>query len=188
MVEPDSDSFNTGLNTAPATVLIDTAELSACLDEMAQALVIRLTGEKAPITWVGLETGGVRVAEALYQRLPGPLAKSIERGELDANFYRDDFGERGLHASRPSRMPLSLDAHCVVLVDDVLHTGRTARAAMNALFDLGRPRRVLLVTLLERTGRELPITADITGRTLEASAGHKLTLAPDALRVIEVPA
>lgn len=168
---------------SPSAVLIGPAEVAACLDEMAAALAERLRQASPPMILVGLETGGVRVAEALRARLPPELSAVLEHGALDANFYRDDFAARGLHPSKPSRMPLSLDAYTVVLVDDVVYTGRTARAAINALFDLGRPRRVLLLALVDKPGRELPIAADIVGRRVDTAA--RVQLAPHELAIVE---
>lgn len=174
MVEPEHDNL-----------LLSRADAARCLDRMAEGLQACLQGLEGPLTLVGLETGGVRVADALYERLPAALQARLTRGALDANFYRDDYAQRGLHASKPSRMPLSLDGHVVALVDDVLFTGRTVRAAMNALFDFGRPQRVLLLTLIERPGRELPIAADVVGCHLDLSTGRRLSLGED-LSVSEV--
>lgn len=117
---------------------------------------------------VGIHSGGVWVASRLHQalKLEQPL------GQLDITFYRDDFSQKGLHPEvKPSNLPFSVDGQHILLVDDVLHTGRTIRAAMNELFDYGRPASIHLVVLVERSGRELPIEANIYG--------HNLTLAPE---------
>ncbi len=117
---------------------------------------------------VGIHTGGAWIAARLHKLLDikAPL------GTLDINFYRDDFSRKGLHpVVQPSNLPFDVEGRHILLVDDVLHTGRTIRAAMNELFDYGRPASIHLVVLVERNGRELPIQADI--------CGHRLVLAPE---------
>ena len=117
---------------------------------------------------VGIHTGGAWIAKRLHALLE--LREPL--GTLDINFYRDDFSRKGLHPIvHPSNLPFDVEGKNILLVDDVLHTGRTIRAAMNELFDYGRPASIHLVALVERNGRELPIQADI--------CGHHLTLAPE---------
>jgi pyrimidine operon attenuation protein/uracil phosphoribosyltransferase len=113
---------------------------------------------------VGIHSGGVWVA----QRLHAALGTTTPLGTLDANFYRDDFGRRGLKPGvRPTELPFEVAGADVVLVDDVLFTGRTIRAALNVLFDYGRPARVRLAALVDRGGRELPVAADWTGGRMQ---------------------
>ena len=113
---------------------------------------------------VGVHTGGVWLAE----RLRRDLNVAAEVGVLDVSFYRDDFAAGGLNPDvRPSRIPFEVAGCHVVLVDDVLNTGRTVRAAMNELFDYGRPARIDLAVLIDRGGRELPIAPSVVGRTIE---------------------
>ena len=112
---------------------------------------------------VGIRTGGVWVAEQLHQKI------SIQEplGTLNISFYRDDFSRIGVHPQvTPSALPTEIENRHIILVDDVLQTGRTIRAAMNELFDYGRPASITLVCLVERGGHELPIRADISGRQL----------------------
>ncbi len=109
---------------------------------------------------IGIHTGGVWIAERLHTLLglPEPL------GHLDISFYRDDFTRIGVHPQvRPSHLPVRVDDRHLILVDDVLQTGRTVRAALNVLFDYGRPASVTLAVLVVRDGRELPIAADVVG-------------------------
>lgn len=109
---------------------------------------------------IGIHTGGVWVANALREKLG--ITESL--GELNINFYRDDFTKNGLHPQiQPSKLPLSIEDRHILLVDDVLFTGRTIRAAMNELFDYGRPASITLAVLFEREGRELPIYAAVSG-------------------------
>lgn len=122
---------------------------------------------------IGVHTGGVWVAEALHKAL------SLEQplGKLNITFYRDDFTRIGMHPQvTPSSLPFEVDDQHIVLVDDVLHTGRTIRAALNEIFDYGRPASVILATLLDRGGRELPITADVVGEKLELRADQHIKL------------
>lgn len=122
---------------------------------------------------IGIHTGGVWVARRLHElmQLPAPL------GQLNITFYRDDFSRIGLHPRvQPSSLPFAVDDQEIVLVDDVLHTGRTIRAALNEIFDFGRPARVLLAVLVERSGRELPISADVIGKRISLNAGEHVKL------------
>jgi pyrimidine operon attenuation protein/uracil phosphoribosyltransferase len=122
---------------------------------------------------VGIYTGGAWVAERLHRALG--LATPL--GVLAVTLHRDDFGRIGLHReSRRSQIPFSVDGREVILVDDVLHTGRTVRAALNELFDFGRPRAVRLAVLADRGGRELPMSADFLGSTVQVGADEELVL------------
>ena len=112
---------------------------------------------------VGIHTGGAWVANTLHSKLEisRPLAT------LDISFYRDDFSRIGMHPKvKPSSLPPQVEDKHIILVDDVLQTGRTIRAAMNEIFDYGRPASITLVCLVDRSGRELPIQADIVGQHL----------------------
>lgn len=135
---------------------------------------------------VGIHTGGVWVAERLHAllELPQPL------GKLDINFYRDDFSRKGLHPTvKPSSLNFDVNDQHIILVDDVLHTGRTIRAAMNELFDYGRPAGIHLVTLVERSGRELPVHANVCGHSLNLSPNQHIKLTgpePLALDISEI--
>lgn len=135
---------------------------------------------------VGIHTGGAWIAAQLHRRLdlPEPL------GLLDISFYRDDFSRLGVHPRvRPSSLPLSVDDRHILLIDDVLFTGRTVRAALNELFDYGRPASVTLGVLIDRGGRELPIQADVLGQTVDlAPHQHAKLLGPDPLELSMVEA
>ena len=137
---------------------------------------------------IGIHTGGVWVAERLHDILG--LKEPI--GTLDISFYRDDFTRIGLNPQvKASDLPSDVDDRHVILVDDVLHTGRTIRAAMNEIFDYGRPASITLVALLCRDGRELPIQADVFGETVTLQPNQQIKLTgPDklALELQEVDA
>lgn len=122
---------------------------------------------------VGIHTGGLWVAQQLHAQLG--LNKPL--GALDISFYRDDFTRIGMNPQvRPSDLPLSIDGQTIVLVDDVLYTGRTIRAALNELFDYGRPERVILAVLIDRGARELPIQADCVGLQVDLPAQEQVKL------------
>lgn len=129
---------------------------------------------------IGIRTGGEWVAQKIHQQ----LELSDELGVIDISFYRDDFSKIGLNPTvKPSSIPWDIDDQHIILVDDVLYTGRTTRAALNEIFDYGRPASVTLVTLLDRKGcRELPFQADIVGLSLECSQTIKVT-GPEPLTV-----
>src|SRR5204862_5831791 len=125
---------------------------------------------------VGIYTGGAWVAERLHRA----LGLKVPLGLLAVTLHRDDFGRIGLHReSRRSLIPFAVDGREIVLVDDVLHTGRTIRAALNELFDFGRPRAVRLAVLADRGGRELPVCADFVGAKVEVRADEELVLSND---------
>lgn len=113
---------------------------------------------------IGIHSGGVWIAQRLHQA----LALDEPMGTLDISFYRDDFTRLGMHPQvKTSDLPVNIEDRHIILVDDVLHTGRTIRAALNEIFDYGRPASVTLGVLIARDGRELPIQADVVGQTLK---------------------
>jgi pyrimidine operon attenuation protein/uracil phosphoribosyltransferase len=122
---------------------------------------------------VGIYSGGAWLAE----RLAAELQLKERLGFIDVSFYRDDYAEKGLHAEvKPSQIPFDVDGATIILVDDVLYTGRTTRAAINELFDYGRPARIMLAALVDRGGRELPIAADFVADTVTLEDGQQLVL------------
>jgi pyrimidine operon attenuation protein/uracil phosphoribosyltransferase len=120
------------------------------------------------------------------ERLHAGLGLAEPLGVLDISFYRDDFSRIGMHPQvRPSRLPVPVDDRHVILVDDVLQTGRTIRAALNVLFDYGRPRSVILAALAERDGRQLPIEPNVTGLHARLERGEQIKLAgPEPLVLV----
>jgi len=140
---------------------------------MADAMRGKIAGDAA---LVGIYTGGAWVAERLHRA----LAITTPLGLLAVTLHRDDFGRIGLHReSRRSQIPFPVDGREVILVDDVLHTGRTIRAALNELFDFGRPRAVRLAALADRGGRDLPFSADFLGAQVDVAADEDLVLSND---------
>lgn len=130
---------------------------------------------------IGIHSGGVWLAEHLRQA----LGVNEAVGTLDISFYRDDFTRVGMHPTvRPSRIPWDIEGRHLVLVDDVLYTGRTIRAALNEVFDYGRPASVTLAVLISRNGRELPIEAGAAGAQLALPIGQQIKLrGPTPLRL-----
>lgn len=162
------------------TDLPDIEPLLAALTERVAALAEAEGPSRC--TLVGIHQGGAWLAQALQQRLGWQDAP----GTLDIAFYRDDLTRGGLpDAVRPSRMPLDIDDRVIILVDDILYTGRTIRAALNELFDYGRPAAVRLAVLLERSGRQLPIAADIAAAPIDLAPRQRVKLrGPDPLHLV----
>ncbi len=124
--------------------------------------------------FVGIQTGGVWVARALLAELD---CSEVPLGTLNVSFYRDDFSRSGLHPQvQPSALPFEVEDQHLVLIDDVLMSGRTVRAALNELFDYGRPASVTLVCLLDLDAGELPIRPDVVGATLSLAADERVKL------------
>lgn len=145
-------------------------DVDPLIAQLAAAIAPTLTPDTVI---VGIHTGGVWVAE----RLHALLGRKLPLGTLDISFYRDDFSRIGLHPQvKPSNLPFDLEGRDILLVDDVLHSGRTVRAAMNELFDYGRPASIRLAVLVDRGGRELPIRPDFTGLTLAVPAHQNINL------------
>jgi pyrimidine operon attenuation protein/uracil phosphoribosyltransferase len=152
----------------------DTQDIPGMLDQMATQLrgLISSRHLQNP-AMVGIHSGGVWIAEQLHRRLELKDAP----GSLDISFYRDDFTRIGMNpVVHTSELSFSIDDRHIILVDDVLHTGRTIRAALNELFDYGRPASILLAVLIDRGGRELPIEANVTGQRIELAEGEHIKL------------
>jgi pyrimidine operon attenuation protein/uracil phosphoribosyltransferase len=133
--------------------------------------------------YIGIRTGGVWVAQALLEA----LGSDSPLGTLDVSFYRDDFSQNGLHPQvRPSELPFEIEGQHLVLVDDVLMSGRTIRAALNELFDYGRPASVTLVSLLDLDAAELPIRPNVVGATLSLAPNQRVKLSGPAPFQLEI--
>jgi len=143
-------------------------------EALIDSLIAQLRGRiDTQVGLIGIRTGGVWVAE----RLRAALGISAPLGSIDVSFYRDDYGKVGLHPGvKPSEITFPVAGRDVLLVDDVLYTGRTVRAAINEIFDYGRPRKVWLAALVDRGGRELPYAPDAVGATLSVPEGQRVDL------------
>ena len=157
---------------------IDLPGPGGLVDALASRLLEATRNQPQPLL-VGIHTGGYWVAEALRKRMQvnWPL------GGLDISFYRDDFIQKGLNGRvKTSSLPFATEGQHLILVDDVLMSGRTIRAAMNELFDYGRPASITLVTLLDLQRRELPIQPDFCGQQLSLAVDQRIKLSgPDPL-------
>jgi len=146
------------------------------LVRMAADLAERTADAKAVVV-VGIQRRGVQLADRLALLLEPQLGRPLKRGTLDITLYRDDLQAIGPRPEvRETRLPPDLEGTTVVIVDDVLFTGRTIRAALDEIADFGRPCRILLAVLVDRGGRELPIAADVTGLKVSAAPGDHVTV------------
>lgn len=161
------------------TALLDMDQL---LDDLEAGLRKKLEerGVSAPAL-IGIRTGGVWLADVMSKR----LGLKEPWGELDISFYRDDFSRIGLNPKvKPSSLPFSTEDRDIILIDDVIMSGRTIRAAMNEIFDYGRPASIILATLVDLGARELPVQPDVTGRVLALPSHQRVKLrGPDPLHI-----
>ena len=162
-------------------LLMDEADMARTLDRLARQIAETLDApERAAI--VGLQTRGVHLARRLRDRVEAFEGVRLPLGTLDATLYRDDVGGFGPAARRPAgplhvretSLPFRLDGCHLVLVDDVVYTGRSTRAALDALMDEGRPASVRLLALVDRGLRELPVAPDFVGRTVPTAPGERV--------------
>ena len=162
---------------------LNARDIDALIGDMAQRLAARLrAAQRGELLVIGIHTGGVWIGE----RLRRALGVQAPLGELNIAFYRDDFSRTGLHPQvGPSNLPFEIEGQHLVLIDDVLMSGRTVRAALNELFDYGRPASVTLVCLLDLDARELPIRADVLGATLSLAPDERVKLLGPAPLVLE---
>jgi pyrimidine operon attenuation protein / uracil phosphoribosyltransferase len=149
-------------------------DLNALLDTLEQNLRQTLVERQIddPVM-IGIHTGGVWIAERLHNR----LGLNQPLGVLDISFYRDDFSHIGVNPKvKPSRLPSQIEGRGIILVDDVFYTGRTVRAALNEIFDYGRPKQVVLAVLIERDGKQIPLSPDCAGIRIALEAGQRIKL------------
>lgn len=154
------------------TALPEVNELLSRMGKELLALVARRNPAQH-IALIGIHTGGAWLAERLHPM----LGLSSPPGALNIHFHRDDFNRIGMHPRvQPSHLPFEVDGSLIILVDDVLYSGRTVRAALNEIFDYGRPAAVRLAVLVDRCGRELPIAADVVGVRIELKPADQVKL------------
>ncbi|MDE2677915.1 MAG: bifunctional pyr operon transcriptional regulator/uracil phosphoribosyltransferase PyrR [Gemmatimonadota bacterium] len=163
------------MTAAESTVLMDGVAVRRAVDRMAHEILERLGGT-GNMVLMGIQRRGVDLADMIRGAITGAEGGTVPTGTLDITFYRDDLMALG---PRPvvgeTELPRGgVDGMAVVLIDDVLYTGRTARAALNELMDWGRPARILLCVLVDRGDRELPIQPDIVGRELPVLANQRV--------------
>lgn len=159
-----------------ASCLLDAEQMEALLQRMSREVAAAF-GSDESLALVGIRSRGLPLAVRLSNMLRNNLGREIPVGVLDITLYRDDLSEQsGAPIVRTTEIPFSLKSRAVLLVDDVLFTGRTIRAALDALQDLGRPKRVWLAALVDRGGRELPIQADFVGLKLEVPSEQRVSV------------
>lgn len=155
---------------------LDAAQMAATLRGLCQDVLARL-GPDADLVLLGIRSRGLPLAERMGLLLGELRGRAVPVGALDITLYRDDLTEKaGTPIVRPTEIPFSLKERSVLLVDDVVYTGRTVRAALDALLDHGRPRCVRLAVLVDRGGRELPIQPDFTGLQVEVRSTQRIAV------------
>jgi pyrimidine operon attenuation protein/uracil phosphoribosyltransferase len=155
-------------------VVLDEDDVRRTLVRIAHEIVEKNAGR--PVALVGIHRRGAHLARRLHQLVCDLLETEIPLGDLDIAFYRDDIATRESPVVNATHLDFPLEEHTVVLVDDVLFTGRTARAAIEALFDYGRPQRVQLAVLADRGHRELPIRPDYVGKNLPTARSERVNV------------
>jgi pyrimidine operon attenuation protein / uracil phosphoribosyltransferase len=160
--------------------LLDADDVARVLRRLAHEIVEREEGAER-LVLLGIQTRGVPLAERLAALVSDIEGTAVPTGALDVTLYRDDLTRRGPLPLGETRVPVAVDGRTVVLVDDVLHTGRTIRAALDAVLELGRPAAIRLVVLVDRGHRELPIRADHVGKNVPSASGQHVRV-----RLVEV--
>jgi len=155
--------------------LLSAQELGRTIDRLASQ-VLEGVAESRSLVLLGIPTRGVALADVLANRLQAICGHAIDCGSLDPTFHRDDLERIGTRLVQATDLPVSLDGRQVVLVDDVIFTGRTVRAALEALQAWGRPQRVALLVMVDRGHRELPIQPDFCGRVVPTSRSESIQL------------
>ena len=159
------------MTTTPQFAQFDAEALYQTLEAKVKAALAQADN----VAVIGIYSGGAWIAERLVAALNLNPAERL--GFIDVSFYRDDFSEKGLRADiKPTQIPFDVDDATILLVDDVLYTGRTTRAAINELFDYGRPRKIMLAALIDRGERDLPVAADFIADAVSLQPGQSLQL------------
>ncbi len=183
-----SPAANAGTNASPRTVL-DGSDISRALTRIAHEILERNSGAD-DLVLLGIPTRGVGLATRIASRIEAVEGRPVPKGSLDVTMYRDDISRKPARALEHTDIPpTGIDDRVVVLVDDVLFSGRTIRAALDALNDIGRPRAVQLAVLIDRGHRELPIRADYVGKNLPTALVERVSVrlnefdSEDAVRI-----
>jgi pyrimidine operon attenuation protein/uracil phosphoribosyltransferase len=164
-----------------AKQVLGTDDVRRAITRMAHEIIERNRGLDG-VVLIGIQQGGVWIASSLAAEIER-IERAVPVGSVDASLYRDDIGIRPVAPGAVSDLNFEVDGSTVVLVDDVLYTGRTVRAALDAVADYGRPRAVQLAVLVDRGHRELPIRPDFVGKNLPTSSGEDVTANPDGVTI-----
>jgi len=156
-------------------VILDATAIQRALTRIAHEIAER-NEKSAEVALVGIPVGGDHLAARLATILSGIWNHSVPVGILDTTMHRDDLDQRAAPTVHPTDMPFDVNGKTVVLVDDVLFTGRTTRAALDAMNDFGRPKKIQLAVLVDRGHRELPIKADYVGKNVPTALDEKISL------------
>jgi pyrimidine operon attenuation protein/uracil phosphoribosyltransferase len=156
-------------------VILDSNQIAALLEKIA-AEITAATPSDEPLALVGIRSRGEILAQRLQKLLEDKWSRQVDRGTLDITLYRDDLSQMGYQQPtvRSTEIDFDVDDRLIILIDDVLNTGRSVRSALDALIDLGRPRIIQLAILIDRGSRELPIGADYVGKTIEAPSDKRV--------------
>lgn len=158
-----------------STVILDATAIQRALTRIAHEIAER--NERSPeVALVGIPVGGDHLAARLAKILSGIWNHAVPVGILDTTMHRDDLDQRLAPTVHPTEIPFDVTGKTIVLVDDVLFSGRTTRAAMDALNDFGRPKKIQLAVLIDRGHRELPIKADFIGKNVPTALDEKISL------------
>jgi pyrimidine operon attenuation protein/uracil phosphoribosyltransferase len=155
------------------TVILDTGAIHRALTRIAHEIAER-NEQSAEVVLIGIPKGGVPLAQRLEKILAEIWGHAVPTGSLDVSMHRDDLDRRAAPNIHPTEIPFDVNGKTVVLVDDVLFSGRTTRAALDALNDFGRPKKIQLAVLIDRGHRELPIKADFVGKNVPTAASEKV--------------
>lgn len=156
--------------------MVDAVTMKRALTRITYEIIERNKGIQ-DIVLVGIKTRGIYIAQRIAERLKQLEQIDVPVGELDITLYRDDLGEKADEATvNDSSIPTSIEGKQVILIDDVLYTGRTIRAALDAVMDFGRPEKISLAVLVDRGHRELPIRADFVGKNIPTSKEEEITV------------
>ncbi len=175
-------SHTRGRTFVPRSQVLSAADVHRALVRMAHEIAERNGGLEG-VVLVGLQTGGVPLARTIAETLREAEGGEVPLGSLDVAFYRDDIGLRPVLPEAVTEIPVDLTGKVVVLVDDVLFTGRTVRAALHALSDFGRARTVQLAVMVDRGHRELPIRPDYVGKNLPTSRDEMVDVSTDGVTI-----
>jgi len=192
MSEPTTTTSGTEATTG--RVVLDASDIARALTRISHEILERNKGAE-DLLLLGLHTRGVPLAKRIAQRIEEVEGHPVATGDLDVTMYRDDLRSHPTRSPhRTALPPTGIDGKTVVLVDDVLYSGRTIRAALDALSDLGRPAVVRLAVLVDRGHRELPIRADHVGKNLPTARSERVGLhlveidGEDAVTIVDLPA
>ena len=156
-------------------IILNQEELKKTISRLTFEIIEKVTNLD-DLLLVGVPTRGVYLADVLKKEMYSKLGVNIRRGIIDPTFYRDDQNRVGTRLIQATDIPIPIEKKVIVLIDDVIYTGRTIRAAMNALYSWGRPKKVMLLVMVDRGNRELPIQPDFCGRKVPTSKNETINL------------